>query len=93
MLAVAWGVVVVWLAQLNIGFARAETEVAVLEVQRGFSRGHLTRYIALYSSLSTTYDVHFDDPSAFAQPLALDRTVLRGKAARPSRCAAWAISV
>jgi hypothetical protein len=60
------------MAQLDIGFARAETEVAVLEAQRGYSRGHLTRYLALYTSLSTTYDVHFDDPSAVAQPFALD---------------------
>ena len=34
--AVGWGVAVIWLAQLNIGFARAETEVAVLELQPGF---------------------------------------------------------
>ncbi len=35
-LAIGWGVAVVWLAQLDIGFARAETEVAVLEVQNGY---------------------------------------------------------
>ncbi len=75
-LAIGWGVIVVWLAQLDIGFARAETEVAVLETQGGFDRAHLTRYMALYSSLSTTYNVHFDDPSALAQPFALDRAVL-----------------
>jgi hypothetical protein len=78
-LAIGWGVVVVWFAQLDIGFARAETEVAVLEVQGGFDRGHLTRYMALYSSLSTTYDVHFADPSALAQPFALDRSVPLGE--------------
>ena len=78
-LAIAWGIVVVWLAQLDIGFARAETEVAVLEAQGGYSRGHLTRYMALYSSLSSTYDVHFDDPSALALPLALDQTVAVGE--------------
>ncbi len=78
-LAVGWGVVVVWMAQLDIGFARAETEVAVLELQNDYSRAHLTRYMALYSSLSTTYDVHYDDPSALAQPLALDRDILPGQ--------------
>ncbi|MEX2114372.1 MAG: hypothetical protein WD845_14355 [Pirellulales bacterium] len=72
-LAIGWGVVVVWLAQLDIGFARAETEVGVLEVQSGYPRAHLTRYMALYTSLSTTYDVHFADPSALAQPFARDR--------------------
>src|SRR4029078_9406558 len=70
---------VVWMAQLDIGFARAETEVGVLEVQGSFERAHLTRYLALYSSLSTTYNVHFDDPSALAQPFALDRPVLPGQ--------------
>jgi hypothetical protein len=73
LLAIGWGVAVVWLAQLDIGFARAETEVGVLEAQNGYSRAHLTRYMALYTSLSTTYDVHFEDPSALAQPLARDR--------------------
>jgi hypothetical protein len=73
-LAIGWGVAVVWLAQLDIGFARAETEVAVLEVQNGYPRAHLTRYMALYTSLSTTYDVHFADPSALAQPFARDRS-------------------
>jgi hypothetical protein len=78
-LAVAWGIVVVWFAQLDIGFARAETEVAVLEAQRSYSRGHLTRYMALYTSLSTTYDVRFDDPAALALPLALDRAAMPGE--------------
>jgi len=79
-LAIGWGVVVVWSAQLDIGFARAETEVAVVELQNGFSRGHLTRYLALYTSLSTTYDVELAEPSALAQPLSLDRDVSPGQA-------------
>ncbi|MGD9722476.1 MAG: hypothetical protein AB7O59_13305 [Pirellulales bacterium] len=78
-LAVVWGGVVVWRAQLDIGFARAETEVAVLELENGYARGHLTRYTALYSSLSTTYDVHFDDLTSLALPLALDRAVSAGQ--------------
>ncbi len=78
--ALGWGMLVVWLAQLDIGFARAETEIAVLEVQPDFSRAHLTRYTALYSSLSTSYDVHFDDPSAVAQPFSVDWKLLRGQA-------------
>ncbi|MEX0675832.1 MAG: hypothetical protein WD063_02075 [Pirellulales bacterium] len=75
-IAVGWGVLVVWLAQLDIGFARSETEVAVLEMQPGYGRGHLTRYTALYSSLSTSYDVRFDEPSAVAQPFSLNQQVL-----------------
>jgi hypothetical protein len=66
----------VYLAQLDIGFARSETEVAVLELQRDFSRAHLTRYTALYSSLSTSYDLVFDDTTALAQPFSPDSVVI-----------------
>ncbi|HMC10088.1 MAG TPA: hypothetical protein VKH44_02315, partial [Pirellulaceae bacterium] len=38
---------VIRLAQLDIGFARSRTEVAVLEIQGGYERAHLTRYTAL----------------------------------------------
>lgn len=78
-IAVGWGVLVVWLAQLDIGFARSETEVAVLELQPEYDRGHLTRYTALYSSLSTHYDVHFSDPSAVALPFAANQARLSGQ--------------
>jgi hypothetical protein len=77
--AIGWGMAVIWLAQLDIGFARSQTEIAILEMQGGFSRGHLTRYTALYSSLSTRYDVHFGDPSAVAQPFAADVARLSGQ--------------
>lgn len=69
-IAIGWGAVVIWSAQLDIGFARSETEIAVLEIQGGYSRAHLTRYTALYSSLSTSYALRFDDASAVAQPFA-----------------------
>jgi hypothetical protein len=39
----------------------------------------LTRYTALYSSLSTSYDVRFASPSALALPFALDQQVLAGQ--------------
>jgi hypothetical protein len=77
--ALAWGAVVIWLAQLDIGFARAETEISVLEVQADFPRAHLSRYTALYSSLSTSYSVRFDERSAVAQPFAVDLTQLSGQ--------------
>jgi hypothetical protein len=59
---------VVRLAQLDIGFARSRTEVAVLEVQGGYERAHLTRYTALYTSLSSSYTLSFDDTTALAAP-------------------------
>jgi hypothetical protein len=59
---------VIRLAQLDIGFARSRTEVAVLEVQGGYERAHLTRYTALYSSLSSSYTLAFEEPTAVAAP-------------------------
>jgi hypothetical protein len=59
---------VVRLAQLDIGFARSRTEIAVLELQRNYERAHLTRYTALYSSLSSNYALAFDEPTAVAAP-------------------------
>ena len=71
-IALAGAVVVTKAANLNIGFARSQTEIGVLELQPGYRRGHLTRYTALYTSLSTNYDVKFNDPHALVQPLALE---------------------
>jgi hypothetical protein len=68
LIAVVCAAVVVWLAQLDIGFARSSTEIAVLEVQGGYTRAHVTRYTALYTSLSTTYEVNLEQPSALALP-------------------------
>jgi len=61
---------VIRLAQLDIGFARSRTEIAVLEVQGGYDRAHLTRYTALYTSLSSSYRLAFDEMSALALPFA-----------------------
>ena len=68
LIAMAGAVVVTKAANLNIGFARSQTEIGLLELHNGYSRGHLTRYTALYTSLSTSYDVKFDDPYAVVQP-------------------------
>lgn len=72
LIAVAATYVVIRQAQLDIGFVRAETEVGVLELQPDYPRGHLTRYTALYTSLSTTYDFNFDDLTTVAAPFALN---------------------
>lgn len=67
-IAIVGAIAVVRVAQLDIGFARSRTEIAVLELQGGYRRGHLTRYTALYTSLSTAYDLIFEDNSALALP-------------------------
>jgi hypothetical protein len=63
---------VVKVAQLDIGFARSQNEVAVLEMQGGYPRGHLTRYTALYTSLSTTYDANSKNLTTLALPFPSD---------------------
>jgi len=68
-IAVACAVTVIRLARLDIGFARSATEIAVIEVQADYSRAHLTRYTALYTSLTTTYDFRSEDPGTILQPL------------------------
>jgi hypothetical protein len=67
-IAIGGAIAVVKLAQLDIGFARSQSEIAILEMHHGHPRGHATRYTALYSSLSTAYDLRFEDPTALAQP-------------------------
>ncbi|MCA9248205.1 MAG: hypothetical protein KDA42_13850 [Planctomycetales bacterium] len=66
--AIICSVLVVRIAQLDIGFARAQTEIAVLEAHGGYRRAHVSRYTALYTSLSSTYDLHFDSPDSVALP-------------------------
>lgn len=68
-IAVVGAMAVVRLAQLDIGFARSQSEIAILEMHGGHSRAHATRYTAMYSSLSTAYDLNFSDGTALAQPL------------------------
>ncbi len=64
LIAVAGAFAVIRLAQLDIGFASSLTEVAVAEVQADYPRAHVTRYTALYTSLSTKYKVSFEDPDS-----------------------------
>ena len=70
MIAVVFGVLVVRLAQLDIGFVRSATEFAVLELQGDYPRAHLTRYCALYTSLSTDYTLELSNPTAVGLPFA-----------------------
>ncbi|MBN2475094.1 MAG: hypothetical protein JXB62_10835 [Pirellulales bacterium] len=62
LIAVLCTVVVIRAAQLDIGFARAKTEIALVEIQGNYPRAHVTRYSALYTSLTTEYDFHGEDP-------------------------------
>lgn len=82
-IAIVGAFIVIEAAEVNIGFARSRTEIIVLEGYGGYSRGHVTRYTALYTSLSTPYELTFDDDTALVQPLATSEES-RGRIERAS---------
>jgi KaiC/GvpD/RAD55 family RecA-like ATPase len=68
LIAVVGAVAVVKLAQLDVGFVRSRTELAILETQPGYLRAHLTRFCGVYTSLSTSYGLEYDDAASVALP-------------------------
>jgi hypothetical protein len=60
--------VIVQRARLDIGFVRAHTEIGILEQQPEHPRAHLSRFTALYASLSTTYDFQFPNLTTLVAP-------------------------
>ena len=75
-IAIICTVVVIRLARLDIGFARSLSEVAVVEVQGNYPRAHVTRYAAMYTSLSTTYSLHSEDPGIQILPFSGETEVV-----------------
>lgn len=69
LIAIAGAAWVARSARLDIGFARSRTEIALLEMQPQYSRGHLSRVVAIYNSLSSTYDIEFKTSDAAAAPV------------------------
>ena len=69
-IAITGAFMVVRYASLDIGFVRSVSHVGVLEMHGDFDRGHLSDYSALYTSLSTNYDVELDNLSGQSLPFA-----------------------
>jgi hypothetical protein len=67
-IAIGGALAVVRMASLDIGFVRSNSQIGLLELQPDYNRGHLTQYSALYTSLSTKYDVELDNASGIALP-------------------------
>ncbi len=67
-LALVGVLVVTRVARLDIGFARRTTELGLLELQGEYGRGHVTTYVALYTSLSTPYSLQFPERGSVALP-------------------------
>ena len=76
-IAVGGALAVVRSAQLDIGFARSRSEVGILELHGDHHRGHLTRYSAMYTSLSSGYDLTFSDDTTLSQPFAVGPSFVR----------------
>jgi len=61
-----------WVAKtvsLDLGLARNYSEVSLVEIQPGYARAHLTRFNAIYNSLSGNYQIKFATPDAAAGPV------------------------
>ncbi|MEZ6108923.1 MAG: hypothetical protein R3B96_23290 [Pirellulaceae bacterium] len=67
-IAILAAVGVVRAARLDIGFARSQSELAIIELPAGYDRAHVTRYSNLYTSLSTRFSVEFDSTVSRGQP-------------------------
>ncbi|MDA7978286.1 MAG: hypothetical protein MPJ50_05885 [Pirellulales bacterium] len=69
-ITIAFALIVINQAELDIGFARARAELNVIELQGDYSRAHVTRFTSLYTSLTTAYDTRYTDSTAIVQPFA-----------------------
>ncbi len=70
LIAITGALMVVKLASLDIGFVRSNTQISLLEVHADYPRAHLSDYSALYTSLSTRYNVELENLSAQSLPFA-----------------------
>ncbi len=60
-----------WIARtvsLDLGLARTQSEVALLEMQTGYARAHVTRFTSVYNSLSSSYEIRFSHRDSAAAP-------------------------
>ncbi|MCF7962768.1 MAG: hypothetical protein K9M08_18660 [Pirellula sp.] len=69
-IAIVGAFVVARSVQLDVGFSRSQTVQGFLELHQGYSRGMLSQYTALYSSLSTNYRAVYDRDEGVVLPLA-----------------------
>lgn len=69
-IAIVGAFVVARSVQLDVGFSRSQTVQGFLELHQGYSRGMLSQYTALYSSLSTNYRAVYNSDEGVVLPLA-----------------------
>ena len=83
LIAIAGAYMVVRMASLDIGFVRSNSQVASIEIYADYPRAHVAQYSALYTSLSTGYDVDLDNPSAQSLPLGVKQKSPKQKSNLP----------
>lgn len=69
LIAIAGAFSVAKMASLDIGFVRSNSQVGIVEVYADYPRAHVAQYSALYTSLSTGYDIDLDNHTAQCLPL------------------------
>ena len=67
-IAIGGAFTVAKMASLDIGFVRSNSQVGIMEMHAGYSRAHISQYSALYTSLSTGYDLELDNLTAQSLP-------------------------
>jgi hypothetical protein len=67
-IAIVCTLVVIKGAELNVGFARAQNEIDLVELHADYRRAHVSRYAVLYTSLTTRYEFDVDDPGGLVMP-------------------------
>lgn len=68
LIAIVGAVMVVRAASLDIGFSNKMLQVNLIEVPTDYSRGHLTGYGSLYSSLTTQFRFESENATTVALP-------------------------
>ncbi len=68
MIALAGAFFIARSVQLDVGFSRSQASYGFLELHNGYSRGMLSNYTALYTSLSTNYRAVYEQDTGVVLP-------------------------
>ncbi len=61
--------------RVDFGLGRNQNDVSLLELQPGYTRGHHTRFLSIYNSLSGEYELAFASPDACVAPVQVTNQV------------------
>jgi hypothetical protein len=76
LIALGFAIGVERMAAYDMGYDSACDEIDLLEIQGGYSRGHLSRFASLYTTGRARYAIAYpNDPTALALPLNNERSI------------------